>query len=206
MKAISVAFKAFRKINEHISSLFYTPIAKIYLFLNDVHYKKGLKVNGFLKLHVTRRGCVLIGNNCNINSGHNSNIIGRQQKSTLWVEGKLTIGDNVGMSSVAIICNHEIEIADNVIIGGNTVIYDSDFHSLNPLIRNDKTKDKINAKWGKVTICENVFIGAHTTILKGVRIGKNAVVGACSVITKNIQDNEIWAGNPAKCISVRTKE
>jgi acetyltransferase-like isoleucine patch superfamily enzyme len=142
-----------------------------------------------------------MGKNISINSGDNNNIIGRQQKTIFWVEGKLVIGDNVGMSSTAIICNHEIEIGNNVTMGGNTVIYDTDFHSLNPITRLDKSKDKKDAKWGKVCISNNVFIGAHTTILKGVNIGENSIIGACSVVTKNIPSNEIWAGNPAKFIS-----
>jgi acetyltransferase-like isoleucine patch superfamily enzyme len=104
------------------------------------------------------------------------------------------------MSSTAIICNHDIEIGNNVTIGGNTVIYDTDFHSLDPEQRFDKNLDKKNAKWGKVTICDNVFIGSHSTILKGVTINENAVVGACSVISKDIPANEIWAGNPARLI------
>ena len=94
-----------------------------------------------MKVLVTRRGKVNVGKNFSVNSGHNHNIIGRQQRSIFWVEGQLYIGDNVGMSSAAIICNHNIEIKDNVTIGGNTVIYDTDFHSLDPNIRSDKLLD-----------------------------------------------------------------
>ena len=46
----------------------------------------------------------------------------------------------------------------------------------------------------------NVFIGAHCTILKGVTIGKNAVVGACSVVTTSVPGNQLWAGNPARFV------
>jgi acetyltransferase-like isoleucine patch superfamily enzyme len=104
------------------------------------------------------------------------------------------------MSATAIICNHQIKIGNNVTIGGNTVIYDTDFHSLNPLIRKNKTIDKKSAFKLPVTIEDNVFIGAHTTILKGVTIGQNSIIGACSVVTKTIPANEIWAGNPARFI------
>lgn len=191
-----ILYKAARKFFAIIISRFYTPIAKLYLVLNGVTFGKGLKVRGIIKVFVTRRGKVTIGNNLKINSGNNYNMIGRQQKTILWVEGELSIGDNVGISSTAIICNHSISIGNNVFIGGNTVIYDTDFHSLNTSIRNSD-QDRQHAKRKQVQIGDNVFIGAHSTILKGVRIGNNAIIGACSVITKDIPDNEIWAGNPA---------
>jgi acetyltransferase-like isoleucine patch superfamily enzyme len=193
-------FKAFRKISEILKGFLFTPFAKIIFFLNGVVLSSNLKVHGIVKVHVTRRGSLVIGQNLTINSGNNYNIIGRQQKTIFWVEGKVNIGNNVGMSSTAIICNHEIEIGNYVTIGGNTVIYDTDFHSLDSSERADKKLDKLNAKSGKVKISDNVFIGAHSTILKGVTIGENAIIGACSVITKDIPANEIWAGNPAKFI------
>ena len=200
MTYISDIFKAFWKIKSNVISVFYTPIAKASLYLNGAKFDTGLKVNGFINLHVTRRGTIKIGKNCTINSD-NFNLIGRQQKTIFWVEGKLSIGKNLGLSCSAIICTHEISIGDNVTIGGNTVIYDTDFHSLDPTIRVSKTMDIISAKWGKVSIGNHVFIGAHTTILKGITIGDNSVIGACSVVTKNIPSNEIWAGNPAKYIA-----
>lgn len=126
--------------------------------------------------------------------------MGTTRKTIFWVEGRLKIGNNVGMSSTAIICNHEIDIGNNVTIGGNTFIYDTDFHSLDPEVRINKSLNKKGAGFGKVHIKDNAFIGAHTTILKGVTIGVNSVVGACSLVSKDIPDNEIWAGNPAKSI------
>ncbi len=157
-------------------------------------------MNGFLQMEVTRRGKLTIGESLHLNSGDYHNVIGRQQKCIFWVEGTLNIGNNVGMSSTAIICNHQISIGHNVTIGGNVVIYDTDFLVLDPQIRKDKSLDKQSAKKAPVCIGDNVFIGAHSTILKGVTIGENSVVGACSVITKNIPSNEIWAGNPAQFI------
>jgi acetyltransferase-like isoleucine patch superfamily enzyme len=194
---ISTGYKALRKLFNLFLSKIYTPIAKVNFLVNDIQYGNGLKVRGLLKIFVTRRGQVIIGDNLKINSGENHNIIGRQQKLTLWVEGKLIIGNDVGISASAIICNHEITIGNNVVIGGNTVIYDTNFHSIVPEIRNNPKLDRKHAKYAPVTINDNVFIGAHSTILKGVVIGEGAVIGACSVVTNNIPAREVWAGNPA---------
>lgn len=57
-----------------------------------------------------------------------------------------------------------------------------------------------HAKTGRIVIGENVFIGAGTTVLKGAHIGNNAVIGACSVVTREVPENEIWGGNPARLI------
>lgn len=84
-------------------------------------------------------------------------------------------------------------------IGGGVCIYDTDFHSLDPILRNSAEDIKFR-KTKAILIKENAFIGAHSIILKGVTIGKNSIVGAGSVVTKSIPDNQIWAGNPARFI------
>lgn len=68
------------------------------------------------------------------------------------------------------------------------VYFNGDFHSY--------TK-------GRVCIKENAWIGARTIICQSVTIGKNSVVGAGSVVTKDIPDNQVWAGNPARFIKMR---
>jgi len=55
----------------------------------------------------------------------------------------------------------------------------------------------------KITIEANAFIGARAMILPGVKVGKNAVVGAMSVVTKDVHADQIVAGNPAKEIGIR---
>ena len=85
-------------------------------------------------------------------------------------------------------------------LGGGVKIYDTDFHSLNPDIRKNRELDLTERKCAPVVLEDNCFIGAGTTILKGVRVGENAVVGACSLVTRDIPANEIWAGVPAKFV------
>lgn len=58
---------------------------------------------------------------------------------------------------------------------------------------------------GKVHIKQKAYLGMNTLVVKPVTIGENAIVGAGSVVTKDIPDNEVWAGNPARFIRKREK-
>ena len=67
-------------------------------------------------------------------------------------------------------------------------------------------KPEMNLITKKITIQKNVFIGARAFIMPGVVISENAIVGAGSVITRDVEKNTIVAGNPAKFIKFRTFE
>jgi acetyltransferase-like isoleucine patch superfamily enzyme len=146
-------------------------------------------------------GKCFIGKGFSMNNGIKGNPIGSYRPCTFFVDrgAVLEIGENVGISQTALICHTKIKIGNYVKIGGGTCIYDTDFHPLDPNIR--KKENDIQYKHKTPVIIEdNVFIGAHVTILKGVTVGKNSVIGACSVVTKDVPPNQIWAGNPAKFI------
>lgn len=64
-------------------------------------------------------------------------------------------------------------------------------------------KDSYNYTRGTIEIGERTYIGCNTVVCKSVKIGSNVVIGACSVVTKDIPDNEVWAGNPARFIRKR---
>jgi acetyltransferase-like isoleucine patch superfamily enzyme len=170
-------------------------------YTNGVHFSR-FNNSGWPRVSVGRGGKCIIGYGFRSNNREMSNPIGRFNRCSLIVgnKGTLIIGDNVGMSSTAIVCHNRIEIGNNVNLGGNVVIYDTDFHSLIPKYRLNPSMDILNTNTKPIIIGNNVFIGAHTTILKGVTIGDNAIVGACSVVTADIPANEIWAGNPTKKI------
>ena len=55
----------------------------------------------------------------------------------------------------------------------------------------------------KITIGEDAFVGARTFVMPGVSIGKRALIGACSVVTKDIEDNAVAAGNPCRVLKLR---
>lgn len=113
-------------------------------------------------------------------------------------DGKIVIGNRVGISNSSIVAVSLVQIGDDVLIGGDCRIYDNDFHPIDfeSRVGNDRTKIKCEA----VNIEKGAFIGAGTIILKGVTIGEKSVIGAGSVVTTSVPAGEIWAGNPARYI------
>lgn len=196
---IKFSYKAFKFINNKTVILI-SKLAKYYFRINNICFDSGLVSNGFPYLSI--QGTFIVGKNFKINNRLHSNPIGRNYKCLFVVrkDAKLEIGNNCGFSGVSIICQKFIKIGNNVKIGANTCIYDTDFHSLDKDLRKDSKLDIENINKKSVIIGNDVFIGAHSTILKGVSIGNGSIIGACSVVTKNIPDNEIWAGNPAKFV------
>lgn len=168
-----------------------------YLSLKRKKVKVGshLHINGKIRIHGS--GNIIIGNNVLINSAPNINPVACGYQTHLRAEknGIIKIGNNVGISHSAITAFNSVTIEDNVLIGSNSMICDTDFHSIE-YEKRIKNPD-IHIKTAPVIIREGAFIGARVIILKGVTVGRHSVVGAGSVVTKNIPDNEIWAGNPA---------
>lgn len=120
----------------------------------------------------------------------------------------LEIGDNVFIGSgTHIRCINSIRIESDVLISGDCMIQDSDNHSFDFEIRKKDLQDwrKGYHDWSKhpaipIRICHGAWIGARVIILKGVTIGEKAIVGAGSVVTKDVAPYTIVAGNPAKFI------
>ncbi len=105
------------------------------------------------------------------------------------------IGNNFFANfNLTILDEGEVRIGENVFIGPNVSIYTA-CHPLNAEERNT------GVEWAEpITIGNNVWIGGSATILPGVSIGDNAVVGAGSVVTRDAAPNTVVAGNPAKVI------
>lgn len=114
----------------------------------------------------------------------------------------LLIGENCKMNDRVHISAHEmVVIGNNVLIGSNVLITDNshgsyDVNSEGP----DIPPDKKEIATSPVRIGNNVWIGEFVSILPGVNIGNGVIVGSNSVVTHNIPDNTVVAGNPARPI------
>ena len=172
---------------------------KIMIIRKQVKIQNPAYVRGRIYFH-GKKASIEIGKNLRIISESSVNPTSGFNHVHLYTakEGRIIIGDNVGISHANIVSYKEIVIENNVMIGSGVKIWDTDFHSLNYELRIAQPEQGIVSK--PIRIKEGAFIGACSIILKGVTIGKHSIIGAGSVVTKNVPDNEIWAGNPAKCI------
>lgn len=101
------------------------------------------------------------------------------------LDAELRIGKNFYINRNGYIaCSKKIIIGDNVTIGPNCVIVDSDHNFLSEDRKNEYTK-------GEILIGNNVWIGANCVILKNVKIGDNAVISAGSIVSKDVPANTI---------------
>lgn len=115
-----------------------------------------------------------IGENCNINC-------------QVFIENDVVIGNNVTIKPGVQIWDG-VSLEDDVFIGPNVTF-------TNDLFPKSKNKD---FELKKTIVKKGASIGANATILAGITIGENSLIGAGSVVTKDVPENEIWIGNPAK--------
>jgi acetyltransferase-like isoleucine patch superfamily enzyme len=146
-----------------------------------------------------------VGENCLINANFVFEI----------KEGKITIGDRTFIGGGTFICIDEIDIGSDVMFSWGCTVSDNNSHShiwserKNDVLLWKKGidekkigayKDWTNVKKSKITIKDKAWIGFNSIILKGVTVGEGAIVGAGSVVTKDVPAWTIVAGNPAKII------
>lgn len=183
-----------------IRKIFNKIVNKYRFKLNRVLYGKELHVAGTMLIRNDGRK-ITIGDCCTINSDKYAVPLGYQDRTILWClkNGSINIGNNCGITNSTFCSSSSITIEDDVLIGGGCKLFDTDFHSLRYEKRIDIINDNDRAT-KPILVKKGAFIGAGSTILKGVSIGSMSIIGAGSVVTKNVPDGEIWAGNPAKFI------
>jgi acetyltransferase-like isoleucine patch superfamily enzyme len=145
--------------------------------LNNIKIGKGVKIFNFVNAY-----------GCSIDDGTKIGAFVEIQKGA-------TIGKNCKISSHTFICEG-VHIEDNVFIGHNvTFINDKYPRSTNP---DGSLQTETDWKVEETFIKKGASVGSSTTILCGITVGENAIVGAGSVLTKDVPVNTVVAGNPAR--------
>ena len=138
-------------------------------------------------------------------------------KEGCWPLGQITVQNNGVFimhehskieNSTRILCVNRIEIGSYSSVAENTIICDNNNHPISPSYRKKMRLTPVGHQmrmWkysssAPIIIGENCWIGSNVRICKGVSIGDNSIVAACSVVTKDVPANCIVAGNPAKVV------
>ena len=170
-------------------------------------YIKGIEIgnkcvfNGIPMLRKHENSKIKIGNYCRFRSDKISNLVGVNRKctvATLRENAEIVIGDNCGFSGTVIGAAHRIIIENLLLAGANTTITDTNWHHIEPEFRHGGKTSPAKP----VFIGKNVWLGLNSIVLQGVTIGDDSLIGANSVVTKNIPPKVIAAGNPCNPIKI----
>lgn len=147
--------------------------------LNDVQLGEGVKIFNFVNAY-----------GCSIDTNSKVGAFVEIQKGS-------TIGKNCKISSHTFICEG-VHIEDNCFIG-HGVMFTNDMY---PRATNPDGSQQQDSDWELIEtfVKKGASIGSNATILCGITIGENSLIGAGSVVTKDVPDNAVVAGNPAKVI------
>jgi acetyltransferase-like isoleucine patch superfamily enzyme len=174
----------------------------LYLRLRGVQYGSAVRLYGLPIVSRSRESSIVLGKRVVLCSSSIATALGVNHPvvlRTLAPGARIIIGDDVGVSGGSICAARQIEIGGGVLIGANSTIADTDFHHLSSVDRRYGGLPA-PATAEPVEIGDGAFIGANVTILKGVRIGKNSVIGAASVVTQDVPANVVAAGNPCRVL------
>jgi acetyltransferase-like isoleucine patch superfamily enzyme len=179
-------------------------LVPIWMRLNRIQTGRRCRFVGQPVLNLAAGARVSLGDDVLVNSRFDSNPAGLPHPTifaALESNSRIEIGDGTGISGASIVARSVINIGKRVLIGAGACIWDTDFHPLEPDLRRQHSTRA--AKCAPITIEDEVFIGARSIILKGVSIGRGAVIGAGTVVTRDVRAGDIVAGNPARRVGAR---
>lgn len=174
---------------------------RLVLRLYGVQFGNHLQIGSAPLIHRHREARIRLGNDVTILNSLAENLAGIPHRTVLCAArpgAELVIGNKVGISGAVLYAWQRIEIGDRVAIGAGAAVYDSDFHPLDPEAREHGDLTQVGV--APVVIESDVWLCARCLVLKGVTIGRGAVVGAGAVVTKDVPPGTIVAGVPARVV------
>lgn len=192
------------KLVYNIPNVLVTILNKITFIIYGVQFGADFTSKGVICIATNRHPKInsgkniRIGKSVSINSSFKSNMASHSNKTVLYIieNGSIKIGNHVGISNSILAARKAITIEDYVMIGSGCKIYDNDWHPVD-FVKRIRGGTIISAP---VRIKTGAWLCEGVTVLKGVTIGERAVIAAGSVVTKDVPADEVWAGNPARCV------
>jgi len=162
------------------------------------HFGKGSSIKPFL--NTTNKQYIWIGEKVNIGSfswvAVSIDFRGLKTRSKRKI--RLKIGDNVSIGNNAfILANNNLQIGSNVILAPYVYVSDH-IHQFHEVEKN--LSDQPLSENGETIIEDNVFVGIKASILPNVRVGRHSVIGANTVVTKDVPPFSVVVGNPGRVI------
>jgi acetyltransferase-like isoleucine patch superfamily enzyme len=170
-----------------------------------VRLGSGVRFIGWPVIDVRGRCQITLGSNVVLNSRNRGYFAALFSPVKLFADhdgATITIGDNTRIHGSCIHAYASIAIGSNCLIAGNTVIIDSDGHD--PFPKDLADRMAVQKRGKPIVIENNVWIGLNCTILKGVRIGEGAIIGAGSVVREDVPARCVVMGNPARIVKSPT--
>jgi acetyltransferase-like isoleucine patch superfamily enzyme len=118
---------------------------------------------------------------------------------TLREGASIAIGDDSGLSGTAICSALRVDIGARVLFGADVIVADTDFHPVDVVPRREEALPEPSPD-DAIVIENDAFIGARAIVLRGVRVGAASVIGAGSVVTRDVPPGVVAAGNPCRVI------
>jgi acetyltransferase-like isoleucine patch superfamily enzyme len=176
------------------------PAARLLFARHGISWGPGWRIYGLPIIQKHRGSRMSFGPGLQLRSSLRSNPLGPHHPVflTTWGEdSSLEVGARFMMTAGVLCASSRIRIGDNVVVGANTTIVDTDFHPIDPVRRIQYLQE---GRTAEVIIENDVFIGMNCLILKGTTIGSGSTVGAGSVVSGNVPPGVVFAGNPAQMI------
>jgi acetyltransferase-like isoleucine patch superfamily enzyme len=197
--------RSFRVINDKFRGLrdrLLTLIGRVHAQLNGVAVGQGGWIVGLPILSGGDIGSIRIGDRCVLNSRPDGTALGVSHPVVLRClapGAEIVIGADCGLSGTSICAAVRVEIGARCLFGADVLVFDTDFHPLEPQNRRYAKPDWPTIS-RPVVIGNDVFIGARVIVQKGVMIGDGAIIAAGSVVTHDVPSRAIAAGSPARVI------
>jgi acetyltransferase-like isoleucine patch superfamily enzyme len=188
------------RVASEVRRILALPYIRARFAIHGIAWGKDWQVFGMPIIQRFRGSAIILGNGINLRSWRSTNPLTPNHPVVLATRTKsavIRVGDDCGLTGATLVAAERVEIGNRVLLGANVTIVDTDFHPLNP---EERKTNPSNGKHLPVIIEDDVFIGMNSLVLKGVTIGRGSVVGAGSVVTRNIEPGVIVAGNPARVI------